>query len=722
MIASAVELYTVSLWLQNDLLGILNLPEGWTTCNYSQKELEPGENYFIDDPTTPEAAIKAKGWQRPDNCRVHRVSTPVDRLIANSKSAREFLIQLIEFSQSFADWAKCKDSEPLTVKQATDIAKVAFHRLSGVDLQTELATLRVRCNQTSYDWNKLMASLEEEFKKQLELRGISTGENQAERLKLEVKRYLAEKDESKKALIAKDLRKQGISNQEIKAIANQLDTKSSTPKAKCFTPQELLNYVPDGLQWLLPGLLPAAGVTFLGGSPGAGKSTLAYDCGASILSGESFLGEHPTKTGKILIVVSDESLAYIQDKLISRGFYAYMGGWELIYDWDITQWDVLEEKLEDFRPTLTIFDSFASIHRNQVLDENSSAAASTVFKLNSLLERYNSAGLMIHHANKNKEQKGVDKLRGSTAISAAASTIWLLSGEGSIKKFSTPKLRGAATPVNLDISLNLESGKFEVVAGDEELQQAKSVMQRVRELFESLGCDRRLELAEIQHEVGGSRDSLYQAISRLCNQGVIVKAPSKKDPRKKGYYLSPKYIHFTPSPSPDPFILSDIMPESYTPQGLDISDKIPDKISDISDNISDNIPDSVLCQTSQSFTGQGFSEKYLTEKTVPQGGGGNSKNTQFANVTEIETNTISEKEIAPTTSPTLQPHFEVGQRVEFQHENFDGWHKGQIVDAVYQDGYFIEVVVAWSRWNRKTKQVESMPNYRISNDSWVKLV
>ncbi|MFN6155897.1 MAG: hypothetical protein ACK4YK_15395, partial [Dolichospermum sp.] len=100
--------------------------------------------------------------------------------------------------------------------------------------------------------------------------------------------------------------------------------------------------------------------------------------------------------------------------------------------------------------------------------------------------------------------------------------------------------------VTLDISLDRESGKMIVINPDRQVEDARPVIQRVKALFECAGYDTRLEFAEIQHQVGGTKDSLYTALSRLSGQGVLLKSPSKSDPRKKVYRLSPKYVIHTP--------------------------------------------------------------------------------------------------------------------------------------------------------------------------------
>jgi hypothetical protein len=546
---------------------------------YNQQEISTGRNYFIADCNTQEWQIKTKAYQNPGNCYVYRMqlNQAIENFIGEAVTAREFWIQCLDYSFPFADWCAIQDQQKISIKEATEIAKIVRKYLKGSELKTELETLRSRCNMSSYDWNKLMADLEAEFNQELERRGITTNPtDEAEILKLEIKRLNAEKDEAKKALITKELRKQGISNQDIKAIASQIDNSFNTPKAKFISGRDFLSYAKDHEPWLIPGLLPATGCTILAGDPGIGKSTLAYDCAFSIISGQDFLGELPTKKGKVLIVCGDEPLDQLKDKMIDRGYFGLADQWDILYDFDISQAEILEEKIEDLRPTFLIIDSFSSIHQSDSFDENSSQSQKTIRKLNRLAERYNLSILMIHHTNKNKDQKGVHKLRGSSAIAAAAAAVWMLSGEGDVRTFTTPKLRNSEK-INYNIGLNFHNGKFNVVSGNESIQESKPVIARVKKLFEKIGHNTRLEFMEVRHEVGGTDDSIRKALQRLHSQGVLVKTVSKINPSIKVWYLSPKYILSTP-PLPQDFVsLSNEMLEKHTTQAVEALDKPLDK-------------------------------------------------------------------------------------------------------------------------------------------------
>lgn len=81
-----------------------------------------------------------------------------------STTIQEVVLQILEYSQPFEDWASRIDDQPLTIKIAINIARCAIALLSESEKAVELATLRQRCNEAPYNWNQLIKTLEAERK------------------------------------------------------------------------------------------------------------------------------------------------------------------------------------------------------------------------------------------------------------------------------------------------------------------------------------------------------------------------------------------------------------------------------------------------------------------------------------------------------------------------------------------------------------------------------
>lgn len=357
-----------------------------------------------------------------------------------------------------------------------------------------------------------------------------------ERLRLEVLAYTEETNPFKKLQLKGEIcSRYRISRRDLEELSAEATGQTNTLKAKRYTGEEFLRLEPEGIGWLVPGIIPARGVTILGGAPGSGKTTMAYDLAASVLYNETFLGEEPAKLGQALFVSSDELPCFAQDKLIDRGF-EFNQDWQFMSDWDISQTAELEAAIAEFRPTLITIDSFAAIHRDATFDENSAQAKATVYWLEQLTNKYNCAILLIHHCNKNKDQKGVARLRGNTAIAGACSAVLLLEGEGDIKTLAAPKIRGTE-PFKWSVKLDRQNGRWYVVEGKEDDSDAKSLSQKILALFQSCYRAARLEISEIHKHVGGQMASIYKALERLVKRGQLIKRPSTKDRRFKVFGL-----------------------------------------------------------------------------------------------------------------------------------------------------------------------------------------
>jgi RecA-family ATPase len=86
----------------------------------------------------------------------------------------------------------------------------------------------------------------------------------------------------------------------------------------------------------------------------------------------------------------------------------------------------LDAQLDEFRPTLTIIDSLKSITQGSEVSENSAEFGDAIYALKELLTKHDSAGVLVHHSNKDKEAQGVAQVRGSTAITGAVWGVWML--------------------------------------------------------------------------------------------------------------------------------------------------------------------------------------------------------------------------------------------------------------------------------------------------------
>lgn len=427
--------------------------------------------------------------------------------------------------------------------------------------------------------------------------GSSSWDDPTERKRLELKAIAQERDPYKFTdKLIEFCRRTGWTRRDAEQQIRLLKTSTVTPKAKRLKGKDFLALETESISWVFPGIIPSRGVFVVGGHAGTGKTTFAYDAVGSLLLEEEFLGEKPVKTGKVLIVTGDELPCFTQDKLIDRGIPLENEDWEIILNWDVSQWDELESAIADIRPALVIIDSFSSIHRDPNFDENSSQAKSTIYDLEALTNAYNCGCILIHHLSKSKENQGVAKLRGSSAIAAAASVVCLMeqTSDGT-RKLSFPKVRGAQTDPFL-VALDGSTGRYEVVSGGD-ASETKCLGDRILAFLQKYPYER-YEQEEISKTLGipsSQKDSVYQALGRLFKRGLITKRPSKYGGKRKVYGVTnPSQL----SHSEGLRIATDKFEDTHTPLAANVSVQIDENIDinglDITDTLADSLTDTEL--------------------------------------------------------------------------------------------------------------------------------
>ncbi|BFM39945.1 AAA family ATPase [Synechocystis sp. LKSZ1] len=429
---------------------------------------------------------------------------------------------------SLVDTDKFRDEEVLAILEQTEP-----HCADEAELTTIAQVLR----KVVHDWQgfpSLLRIISKRLERRLWHDKTPKEGNDPTKLRLEIAAYLAEHDLIARTLLKTQIcRSFGLDKKTFEVIAESLDNNSSKPKAKLYDPTEFMALPTTGANLLAPGFV-AMGVTLLAGNPGGGKTTLLYDLAGCVINGEEFLGEVPTRQGPVLFINCDERHNFSQDKLINRGI---THSYKVLLDWDVSQWAILEQAVEDLRPALVIVDSFNSIHNDPNFDENCAQASQTIKKLEQLSAKHCTPVAITHHLNKSKDNKGVNKLRGSTAIAASVSSTLILDGEGTTKTLRQDKVRGSE-PLNVVIEMNVEEGRFKLISGNVADPATKSLAQRLKEFYEQ--HPGLYEIEEINYYLPGlDSKQLRNALNRLLGTPIhgqpFIKRPSESNPRRKVY-------------------------------------------------------------------------------------------------------------------------------------------------------------------------------------------
>jgi len=196
-----------------------------------------------------------------------------------------------------------------------------------------------------------------------------------------------------------------------------------------FKPQhisELLEEVPEEMEWLWDRMLPTGSLDVLAAYMKVGKSTLAYDLALSVARGQPFLG-FPTKQGGVLILALEEKREHAVKRLRDYG----VTGDEPIWIVGVplcpppSLYKELRTFIQDNEIVLVVIDSLARFAMLKDEDDNSEV---TMFMapLLELARETDAVVFLVHHERKSGGEAGRN-IRGAGAILATADVALTLS-------------------------------------------------------------------------------------------------------------------------------------------------------------------------------------------------------------------------------------------------------------------------------------------------------
>jgi RecA-family ATPase len=205
---------------------------------------------------------------------------------------------------------------------------------------------------------------------------------------------------------------------------------------------------------LIPGLMPADGITLLTAPPKIGKTMFACQAALAALEGRSFLGFPPGHAVNVLYCDNESSNDELKQRFDllkddSRDPYALQfcrDHFQLAKDDDV---DGLIEIVATGDHKLVIIDTLASYMLG--VDENDAGSVSKpLHGLRRLQQATGAALLVVAHAPKSENNGRIAaKTRGSNAITAAASTLMVLSGSGKKGKLAIEQRFAATSSISL---------------------------------------------------------------------------------------------------------------------------------------------------------------------------------------------------------------------------------------------------------------------------------
>lgn len=239
---------------------------------------------------------------------------------------------------------------------------------------------------------------------------------------------------------------------DLETALRQLNAPKNSDKIT-YTVDELRKSVGTSVdQFYLVDQVLTQGLFILAAAPKSGKSLLAYHLSYCVASGEKFLGTFKTTKGRVLYIQAEEPEPTIMRRLEDAGFKRSNPRYKeasqnirIRRHFDLVS-DIpsLQKEIDEWKPSLIVFDTLRSITRSSEYSENSVEFGRFVYQLQHLCSSNGICGLLIHHKNKQAHEQTINSVAGSGSIVAASDGVILL--EHALDKDHVPCLRMNVQP------------------------------------------------------------------------------------------------------------------------------------------------------------------------------------------------------------------------------------------------------------------------------------
>ena len=194
-------------------------------------------------------------------------------------------------------------------------------------------------------------------------------------------------------------------------------------------PRSMADVVMRNIDWIAPGLFARGEVTIVEGDPGLGKSYFMQIAAGHVCDGKKLptSESYEPVEGRIAYFDTENTADTVTKlRLIENGIENldnYWQGEEPFSVDDEEKWDRVSEILEDFRPTVVVFDTI-NIYIGGADTYRSSETQQALAYFKQWAARFNCAVVLLRHLTKSKDQKALYRGQGSIAFTGLARVVW----------------------------------------------------------------------------------------------------------------------------------------------------------------------------------------------------------------------------------------------------------------------------------------------------------
>ena len=289
-----------------------------------------------------------------------------------------------------------------------------------------------------------------------------------------------------------------------------------------ITARDLVKEVFPEPEWIIPGLLPKGGVGILAGAPKFGKSWMCLGMGLEIAAGGYAFGKIPVQQGSILYLALEDTERRLQSRLKMMGgkaperFFLTTkwprlgdGGTELLEEWLKTRPDcrlIIVDTLQRMRPPE---DGNRGLYSQDY---------ETLCSFKSIADEHDVSILVVHHLRKMMSEDPLMEVSGTTGLTGAADTIWILKKErarADAVLFTTGRdINETETAMRFDKN----TGLWTILGDADEYRTTKERHEIIKVLRESGEAMRPKEIADI---LGKNSGSVRNLLAKLVKGNYI---------------------------------------------------------------------------------------------------------------------------------------------------------------------------------------------------------
>lgn len=331
-----------------------------------------------------------------------------------------------------------------------------------------------------------------------------------------------------------------------KDILDDISTLQSPKKIESKTSyslSEILDTYQSSNPWIVPNLLRSTGMYFLVAEPKTGKSLLMSNLIYSVAVSGTFL-DRPCKTGKVLYFPLEDPKESVGERLFLSGFGdVYDSETSLVVNFsdrvkietslDLSS-DVnwLLELIRDYKPVLTIIDTFRKATLKCTAEENSNSIGKLALLLQEIFHTTETCGILVHHMNKTGSRSKtslVERVAGHGSIAGASDGIIGLEAEetqgGRLISLKTAPRHGTSCNIKYKLNLDISNGGlWKLIKVWEDSPLDTPICSAIlRLLFEHINTGKKLTFKQLASGVGtaSSNPEFSKTISWLLNNQII---------------------------------------------------------------------------------------------------------------------------------------------------------------------------------------------------------